>query len=253
MSGRLDGRRALIVGASRGIGRTIAAVFAAEGASLFLVGRSEERLEAAAAEVRVGGAGAVATLSADIANASSATGAVEKAAVELGGLDVVVNSAAVHNEWGRIGELSVETWDETIAINLSGTFYICRAALPVMVDGGGGTIVNITSVAGHRAWQTVGPYNASKAGVELLTRTIAVEYAADGIRANCIAPGVVDAGISDDVLARDPSLREPTEALHPLGRFGEAEEVAEATVWLASDQSSFTTGSTLGVDGGFLA
>lgn len=252
MSGRLAGRRSLIVGASRGIGRTAAAAFADEGASLFLVGRSEERLAAAADEVRERGA-TVDTLSADIGRPASAIDAVQTAAEKLGGLDVVVNSAAIHNEWARIGELPVETWDETIAVNLSGAFYICRAALPIMVEGGGGAIVNITSVAGFRAWQLVGPYNAAKAGLELLTRTIAVEYAADGIRANCLAPGVIDAGISDDVLERDPSLREPTIAMHPLGRFGLAEEVAEATIWLASDQSSFTTGSTLTVDGGFLA
>ena len=252
MSKRLAGRRCLIVGASRGIGRTIASVFAREGASLVLAGRSEQRLAEAASEVRELGT-SVATVSTDIGDSSNAARAVETAAGQLGGLDVVLNSAAIHNEWGRIGELSVETWDETIAINLSGTFYVCRAALPIMVAGGGGAIVNITSVGADRAWQMVGPYCASKAGVELLTRTIAIEYAADGVRANCLAPGVIDAGISDDVFADNPELREANEALHPLGRFGLAEEVAEAAVWLASDQSTFTTGSTLTVDGGFLA
>lgn len=252
MSGRLAGKRSLIVGASRGIGRATAATFANEGASLFLLGRSEERLAEAAEEVRERG-GSVHTFSTDIGQSASASDAVRAAAERLGGLDVVVNSAAIANDWARTGELPIETWDETIAINLSGAFYICRAALPIMVEGGGGTIVNITSVAGSRAWQLVGPYSASKAGLEMLTRTIAVEYAADGIRANCLAPGVIDTGISDDILERDPSLREPTIAMHPLGRFGLAEEIAEAAVWLASDQSSFTTGSTLTVDGGFLA
>ncbi|MFQ5427276.1 MAG: SDR family NAD(P)-dependent oxidoreductase, partial [Gaiellales bacterium] len=185
--------------------------------------------------------------------AGNAADAVGRAAERFGGLDVVVNCAAIHNEWARIGEMPVESWDETIAINLSGAFYVCRAALPTMVETGGGSIVNITSVGGLRAWRLVGPYNASKAGLELLTRTIAVEYAADGVRANCIAPGVIDSGITGDVLERDPSGREDLEAMHPLGRLGLAEEVAEAAVWLASDQASFTTGTTLAVDGGFLA
>jgi dihydroanticapsin dehydrogenase len=113
--------------------------------------------------------------------------------------------------------------------------------------------VNVSSVAAFRGWQLVGPYNAAKAGVELLTKTIAVEYAKDGIRANCVALGVIDAGITDDVLARDPTLREGMIAMHPLGRLGTAEEVAEAVLWLASDASSFTTGVSLPIDGGFLA
>ena len=111
--------------------------------------------------------------------------------------------------------------------------------------------MNISSVAGERAWAEDVAYNASKAGVELLTRTIAVEYAAQGVRANCLAPGVIDAGMTDDL--PDGDERERLRGLHPLGRFGTAEEVAEAAVWLLSDAASFTTGTTLRVDGGFLA
>lgn len=114
-------------------------------------------------------------------------------------------------------------------------------------------MVNITSVAAFRAWDLVGPYNASKAAVEMLTRTIAHEYAPLKVRANCVAPGVIDAGITDNVLARDPGLREKMVAMHPVGRLGLAEEVAEATIWLLSDASAFTTGTSLAVDGGFLA
>ena len=239
-----------MVGASRGIGRTIAGAFAAEGASLFLLGRSQERLD----EVRSAHADAVVGAQAtDIADAAQATEAVGLAAAELEGLDVVVNCAAVHDQWARVGDLPIDSWDKTIAINLSGTFYTCHAALPIMAAAGRGSIVNITSVGADRGWQLVSPYCAAKAGVELLTRTIALEYADSGVRANCVAPGVIDAGITDDVLASDPGSREVLEAMHPLARLGRADEVAEAVVWLASDASSFTTGSTLTVDGGFLA
>jgi NAD(P)-dependent dehydrogenase (short-subunit alcohol dehydrogenase family) len=147
--------------------------------------------------------------------------------------------------------MALAEWDRTIAVNLSGAFYCCRFALPHLVAAGTGAIVNITSVAGERAWADDVAYNASKAGVELLTRTIAVEYAARGVRANCLAPGVIDAGMTEDLPAGDE--RERLRRLHPIGRFGTAEEVAEAAVWLLSNAASFTTGATLRVDGGFLA
>ena len=125
--------------------------------------------------------------------------AVTRAHDQLGGLDIVVNAAAVDCDWKPVGELSIESWDRTIRVNLSGTFYVCRAALPLLVDAGGGSVVNITSVAGLRVWERDSAYTVSKAGVEMLTRTIAVEYAPLGVRANCIAPGVIDAGMTDTV------------------------------------------------------
>jgi NAD(P)-dependent dehydrogenase (short-subunit alcohol dehydrogenase family) len=120
-----------------------------------------------------------------------------------------------------------------------------------LIASGGGTIVNVTSVAGHKAWATDEAYNASKAGVEILTRTIAVEYSKYGIRANCVAPGVIDAGLTDTVT--DEAERVELVRLHPMARMGTVEEFAEAVVWLASDATSFTTGSTVRVDGGFLS
>jgi NAD(P)-dependent dehydrogenase (short-subunit alcohol dehydrogenase family) len=122
--------------------------------------------------------------------------------------------------------------------------------LPELVAAGGGAIVNVTSVAGVRVWPLDSAYSVSKAGLEMLTRTIAVEYGPQGIRANCVAPGVIDAGMTDTVT--NPAERDELVRLHPLGRMGSAEEVAEAVVWLCSE-GSFTTGWTLAVDGGFLA
>jgi NAD(P)-dependent dehydrogenase (short-subunit alcohol dehydrogenase family) len=245
MNGRLSGRRTLVTGATGGLGRAVAVAFSREGARLALLARDPDRLAALRAELD----GEATTVAADVGSWAEAERGVAEAAGALGGFDAVVNAAAIDTSWKPVGELPVEEWDRTIAVNLSGTFYVCRAALPYLGDGG--SIVNFTSVAGLRAWAEDAAYNASKAGVELLTRTIAVEYGPRGVRANCIAPGVIDAGMTDLVV--DPDERRALVAKHPLGRLGLAEEVAEAVVWLASAESSFTTGTTLTVDGGFLA
>ena len=245
MSGQLAGRRALVTGASGGLGRAVALAFSRESARLALLARDRERLAALRTEL-----GEEATIvAADVGSWSEVERAVGEAAAALGGLDAVVNAAAIDTSWRPVGELPVEEWDLAMAINLSGTFYVCRAALPHLEEGS--SIVNFTSVAGVRAWAEDAAYNASKAGVELLTRTIAVEYGPRGVRANCVAPGVIDAGMTDLVV--DDGERQELVAKHPLGRLGLAEEVADAVVWLASDRSSFTTGTTLTVDGGFLA
>jgi NAD(P)-dependent dehydrogenase (short-subunit alcohol dehydrogenase family) len=237
-AGRLAGRRALITGGTGGLGQAIAAAVRAEGAACALLGRGDPGADAIAVRADVADAGAVAS-------------AVAEADERLGGLDAVVCAAGVDCAWAPTGDMDVSEWERTIAVNLSGTFYVCRAALPRLVAAGGGAIVNVTSVAGLRAWPEDVAYNASKAGVELLTRTIAVEYGGLGIRANCVAPGVIDAGMTDAIT--DGAERERLVAQHPLGRFGRSEEVAEAVVWLLSGAAGFTTGTTLLVDGGFLA
>lgn len=250
MSGRLAQRRIMITGGGRGLGRAIAVAAAREGAAVGLMGRTEQPLNEAADEARSHGVVA-ATAAADVADAPAVQPAVAELAEALGGLDGLVSAAAVDCAWAPTAEMDLSEWDRTIAVNLSGAFYCCRFALPHLVAAGGGAIVNITSVAGERAWAEDVAYNASKAGVELLTRTIAVEYAANGVRANCLAPGVIDAGMTDELSSGEE--RERLRRLHPLSRFGTAEEVAEAAVWLLSDAASFTTGATLRVDGGFLA
>jgi dihydroanticapsin dehydrogenase len=250
VSGRLAQRRILVTGGGRGLGRAIALAAAREGAAVGLLGRTPRTLEETAAEARSHGV-AAASAAADVADASAVEAAVSQLTEALDGLDGLVTAAAVDCAWAPTGEMELAEWDRTIAVNLSGAFYCCRFALPHLVAARTGAIVNITSVAGERAWADDVAYNASKAGVELLTRTIAVEYAARGVRANCLAPGVIDAGMTDDLPTGDE--RERLRRLHPIGRFGTAEEVAEAAVWLLSDAASFTTGATLRVDGGFLA
>jgi NAD(P)-dependent dehydrogenase (short-subunit alcohol dehydrogenase family) len=248
-SSRLAGRRCLIVGAAGGLGGGIARAFAAAGAPLAVAARSHERVQAIASAIEAERGTAPFAVAFDMRDAAAVERGVQEAHAALGGLDAIVNAAAIDTGWARAGEMALETWDDTISINLSGTYYACRAALALMQRGS--AIVNITSVAGIKAWAEDVAYNASKAGVELLTRTIAVEYAAAGIRANCLAPGVIDGGLTDVVTV--PEEREQLVAMHPMGRMGLVQEVAEAAVWLASDASSFTTGATLTVDGGFTA
>jgi len=246
VSGCLAGRRALVTGATGGLGAAVAHAFVREGARVALVARDRTKLEALCGEL---GEGAIAT-PADVGVWSEAGAAVEQAVGALGGLEAAVNAAAIDTVWRKTAELPVEEWDRAISVNLSGTFYVCHASLPHLTERGG-AIVNFTSVAGLRAWAEDAAYCASKAGVELLTRTIAVEYGAQGVRANCLAPGVIDAGMTDVIT--DPAERDELLGKQPLGRMGRPEEIAEAAVWLVSDASSFTTGSTLTVDGGFLA
>jgi NAD(P)-dependent dehydrogenase (short-subunit alcohol dehydrogenase family) len=215
-----------------------------------VLGRRRAALDAVVHEVRAEGRDAMSVVC-DVADAAACTTAVERAADALGGLTGVVNGAAIDLGPAASADMAVKDWEDTIRTNLNGTYFICRAAIPHLIAAGGGAIVNVTSVAGHKAWPDDAAYNASKAGVESLTRTIAVEYARDRVRANCVAPGVIDAGLTDSVT--DDAQREAFVAMHPMGRMGTAEEVAEAVVWLLSDAASFTTGSTVRVDGGFLS
>jgi NAD(P)-dependent dehydrogenase (short-subunit alcohol dehydrogenase family) len=245
-TGRLDGKRVFLTGAGGGLVAAIARAYAAEGATQVLAGRTLERVQKVAGELD-----AAEAVQLDVSDASAVQAAVEAAHGRMGGLDVVVNGAAIDTGWAPSADMELEVWDSTIAINLSGTYYVCRAAIPLMVADGGGAILNITSVAGHKAWAEDVAYNASKAGVRQMTKTIAVEYATQGIRANCLAPGVIDGGLTDTVT--DDADREMLVKMHPMMRMGTTAEVAEAAVWLASDASSFTTGWTLAVDGGFLA
>jgi NAD(P)-dependent dehydrogenase (short-subunit alcohol dehydrogenase family) len=245
-TGRLAGKRVFLTGAGGGLVAAIARAYAAEGATQVLAGRTLERVQKVAGELD-----AAEAVQLDVSDASAVQAAVEAAHGRMGGLDVVVNGAAIDTGWAPSADMELEVWDSTIAINLSGTYYVCRAAIPLMVADGGGAILNITSVAGHKAWAEDVAYNASKAGVRQMTKTIAVEYATQGIRANCLAPGVIDGGLTDTVT--DDADREMLVKMHPMMRMGTTAEVAEAAVWLASDASSFTTGWTLAVDGGFLA
>jgi NAD(P)-dependent dehydrogenase (short-subunit alcohol dehydrogenase family) len=247
---RLRGRRGVLTGAAGGLGSGIARALVNEGCALALVGRNEEPLTRLARTLTTHGPRVI-VKPLDVSDPLAVAAAIDAIGLELGGLDLVVNAAAIDTGWARAGEIEIETWRATVDINLNGTYYVCRAALPRLIDAGGGAIVNLTSVAAYKAWPEDAAYNAAKAGVDALTRTIAVEYARHGIRANCVAPGVIDAGMTDVIT--DEGERRELVAQHPIGRMGTTAEVAEAVVWLASAAASFTTGSVMRVDGGFLS
>lgn len=252
---RLRGKVALITGASRGIGRGIALEFASQGARLALnANRDTEGLAATARAARALGADVV-EVRGDVAERAEARSLVDTALEAYGRLEIVVSNAGIEVD-APVAETDEDDWDRIIAVNLTGTFLICKYAIPALLAAGGGSIITMGSVCGLVGWKGAGAYNASKGGVVLLTKTIALDYAAAGIRANCICPGSIETEMHRAWIAQAPDPHAEEEALnqaHPIGHAGTVEDVAMAAVYLASDESRFVTGSVLAVDGGYTA
>jgi len=251
MSRRLEERRALVTGAASGIGRASALRLAEEGARVLCADIAGEAVEATAGEIRAAGGSAESTRL-DVADPSSCRAAVESAAGAWGGLDLLCNIAGILQP-GHTTELSVDDFDRTLAVNLAGTFYMCHAALPLLLDGGG-AVVNMASAAALQGVPYNAAYCAAKAGVVGLTQSLAAEYARRGIRVNCICPG----GVSTPMVASgfpvegmDPALMARTAPLLP--RLGAPEEVAGLVAFLASDEAGYITGSAMRIDGGQVA
>jgi len=246
---KLEGRSALVTGAGSGIGRAIARLFAAEGASVLVAELNEETGAAAAREIEDAG-GRARFLRADTGREEEVKAAVAAAVEAFGRLDILVNNAGI--------TALEHTWDEVIALNLSGVYYGCLHGLEVMKRQGSGGIINLASVAGLVGASVPGipggfgyPYGASKHGVIGLTRQFALDGAPD-VRVNCVCPSFVDTPMVAIVSQTEP-LREWALANTPLGRLGRPEEIAKAALFLASDDSSFMTGAPLIIDGGWTA
>jgi len=252
---RLRGKVALVTGASRGLGRGIAVEFARQGARLVLsASRDVNGLAVTARMVREMGGEAV-EVRGDVADPTEARAMVDAGLAAYGRLDTVVSNAGVEIA-APVADLREEDWDRVIAVNLSGTFLVCKYAIPALLDAGGGSIITMGSVAGVVGWAADAAYNASKGGVILLTKTIALDYSARGVRANCICPGSIETEMHKAWVAQAPDPQAEQQALvdaHPIGHLGDVDDVAMAAVYLASDESKFVTGSVLMVDGGYTA
>ncbi len=247
---RLDGRTALIIGASRGIGSSAALTLAEAGATVMLAARSADDLEKVAAAAREAGAPQALVAPTDASDEDAVEALVTRAAEVRGELDVLVNVAGGQQFFAALGDTRTRGWDKVIGLNLRGPFLACRAALPRMARGG--SIVNVASVAGLGSSPGVGAYGAAKAGVIAMTRTLAVEAAPLGIRVNCLAPGWVRTALTHRLWS-DPEVSRATIADVPLNRWGEVEDLTGPLLLLASDAGSYITGATLVVDGGQLA
>ncbi len=252
--GRIEGKACVVTGAGSGIGKAIAERFAEEGGRVLCVDVNGETATQTAEGIEAAG-GTAASFSADISDDQQAQAFIEQCVALYGSLDVLVNNAGV-NLPGTFHEVSNEEIDRTIDINLKGTIYCSRAAIPQMLKQGGGNIVNISSVNGLVSEPFLCLYSASKGGIVMLTRGIALDYAKQGIRCNCICPGWVDTPINyahADLLGGIEKVYASVDQFQPIGRPGEPREIAHLALFLASDEASLMTGSIITADGGMTA
>ena len=251
---RLAGKSALITGGGTGIGQAMALAFAREGAQVAIAGRRKSKLEETIRLIQDTGCSALA-LKCDVTKAADTIRAVKSAEDAFGKLNILVNNA------GALSVSTVETiaeddWDDVMAANIKGPFLMSRAALPAMRRAGGGSIINVGSVLGIVAIRDRAAYCASKGAVSMLTRAMALDHAHDQIRVNCLCPSIVESDMTRNLFAETEAGRQAREsrlASIPLGRFGKPDDIAGLAVFLASDESSWMTGTVIPVDGGVTA
>lgn len=250
--GILDNKVALVTGAASGIGRQSALAFARAGAKVVVSDITVDGGEETVDMIKNAG-GEAFFVKADVSNQADVQALVDKTVETYGRLDCAHNNAGIEGILGPCMDCTEENWDRTIAINLTGVFYCCKAELAQMLKQGGGAIVNTASVAGLVGFAGIPAYTASKHGVNGLTKQIALDYAKENIRINSVCPGVIQTPMIDRFTGGDPEAIKAFTATEPVGRLGQPEEIAAAVVWLCTDEASFVTGINMPVDGGFIA
>jgi dihydroanticapsin dehydrogenase len=253
--GRVAGKVALVTGAGTGIGRAVCVRLAEEDADVVVTSRNTDHVEETCAEVEAACGLRPLGLRLDVTDRAEVDAVVARVVAERGRIDVLSNNAGVEIVRGPpLDETDDEEWDLVQDVNVNGIFRVCRAAVPYMPRGG--SIVNMASINSFVAWPNDAPYTASKGALLQYTRALALDVASLGLRANCVCPGVIDTPLTDlflDAADERDALRAEYEQVAPLGRMGTAREVANCVLFLASDESSFVTGSALLVDGGTTA
>lgn len=252
MTGMFEGKVALVTGGSSGIGRATALAFAAHGARVVVASRREEESAQTVREIAAAGGQAL-FVRTDVTQAAQVQALVARAVAEYGGLDYAFNNAGIEGTpFVPLQHYGEEAWDEVVAINAKGVFLSLKYELP-HVAARKGAIVNMASIAGLKGSRFGAAYVASKHAVVGMTRALALECADNGVRVNAVAPAIIHTPMAERALFQDPAIHARAVAIHPLGRVGTPEEVAQAVIWLCSPASSFITGHTLPIDGGALA
>ncbi len=247
---RLHGKVALITGGGTGIGEATAKVFAAQGAQVVITGRRKDVLEGVAKAIVANG-GKVLAVAGSVTDEAHVQSAVDQAVRTFGRIDILINNAAIGVFGKPLHETTDREWREILDTNLTGVFRVTRAVIPHMLERGG-SIVNVSSVAGLVGIAGLSAYSSTKGALLALTRCLAIDYAKEKIRCNCVCPALVDTPMAADAIA-DPDMNAMMMAKHPIGRFGAPDDVARMLLYLASDDASWVTGSLFTIDGGWTA